>query len=100
MQMNVCVWTCPSLSSHTCVILYSVLLIRNFKCPIKCPHNVHIIIERSHWYLSLENFSGSKVCSLDWDVHKQRERNVPLVSADVLGKEGCVMNLKSVCVGG
>ena len=45
--------------------------------------NVHIIVKRSSWCPL--NFFGSKVCSHDRDVSKQRARNVPLASADVRG---------------
>ena len=44
--------------------------------------NVLIIVERSRWYPL--NFSGFKVRSLDRDVSKQRARNVPLASTDVI----------------
>ena len=51
--------------------------------PIGTGHdNVHIIVERSRWCPL--NFSGFNVHNLDRDVSKQRARNVPLASTDVI----------------
>ena len=46
------------------------------------------------------NFSGSKVCSHDWNENKQRARNVPWLQQTFAGEEDCVTRPKNVCAGG